>query len=209
MNPRLHSRPPEYRYIALLSVLLAGCASHPGTPPVRPADQTVDAFIGHALNSLTLAQAELARTAGVRLPPAATPAKKTAPSPALAAPQPATPHGPAGTTARLPHLRQTGTPPSFPPLVTRSGRDRTLTDALRVIVPPDWQTTLSPPLRRATGLRWDGGTPWPQTLDALAVRYHLVVTLNWTTHRITADRQAPCPAAGSGSICTVTFRGTP
>lgn len=173
---------PPLRYFAILPPLLAGCASHTEQLPVAPpALQTVDAFISTALDSLTQAQTELAQAAGIRFNPV-TPATHSFSSP-LPADSISVPSG-------MQHVQYTGSAPALPALVTHGGRNQTLPVAMRKIIPANWHPVLSQDLRThfTEKVSWDGGDQWPRTLDKLAARYHLKMTVMWASSQVTVAR---------------------
>lgn len=75
------------------------------------------------------------------------------------------------------------------PIILQAGKNRSLPDALRAILPADWHAKKKPNVNREILISWDRGWDWVTTLNDVAQKYRLTIAINWNDQTATVLKQ--------------------
>lgn len=73
--------------------------------------------------------------------------------------------------------------------VKHSGIDKTLTEALREILPKDWHAKKKLSVNRYLRISWNKGMDWIRVLNDVAIEYRLAISVDWDNKTVTILNQ--------------------
>lgn len=160
------------KQLACSILLLAGCQSDPGRLSNQThTDDLIDLYLSQSATTIQSMQTQLYPS----------PAKPIAHNSSELT---AAPHAATNYVVATPSLQTVANASSLA-FIAHDGKNQTLSNAIKDIIPGSWHFTISPRISGKKKVSWTGNDQWPYVLNRLAKNYGWYAAIDWNTHSVT------------------------